>query len=392
MKEVYKSRRNKLKQILNENEVIILFSGEKKQRSGDQYFPFCVDRSFFYLTGIDEDNCILVLTKSNEILYVNKQEEIQNKWVCDNLSFEAAREISGIENLNENVNFDPKNINNQSIFCDLGVKNENLDYISNKLLKKELKNIFPTLANMRRIKDDYEINQIKDAINITKLAVENMIRNAKNRKYEYEIEADFDYILKSKNRLHSFESIIASGLNATILHYDKNNSKIQNNSLVLCDLGAQTNKYCADITRTFPANGKFTERQKQLYNIVLEGQKLIISKAKPGLSTYDLNNILIEYYQTKLKEIGLIKNNDEVSNYYFHGVSHQLGLDTHDIINSNKDPLQPGCIITVEPGLYIKEEEIGIRIEDNVLITETGCEVLSKEIIKEIEDIENLMK
>lgn len=392
MKELYKLRRNKLKQTLKENEVIVLFSGEKKQRSGDQFFPFCVDRNFFYLTGIDEDNCILVLTKTNEVLYVNKQEEVQNKWVCDNISFSQAKEVSGIENIDENTNFDSSKFNNQSIFCDLGVKNENLDYVSNKLSQKELNNIFPVLANMRRVKDEHEISQIRDAISITKLAIENMLVNAKKRKYEYEIEADFDYILKKNNRLHSFEPIIASGLNATILHYDKNNSKIEDNSLVLCDLGAQTNKYCADITRTFPASGKFTERQKQLYNIVLEGQKLIISKAKPGLSTFDLNNILIEYYQTKLKEIGLIKNNEEVNKYYFHGVSHQLGLDTHDIINSHKDPLQPGCIITVEPGLYIKEEEIGIRIEDNVLITETGCEILSNEIIKEIEDIENLMK
>ena len=272
----------------------------------------------------------------------------------------------------------------------MGVKEENLEHIKT-LISGKIKNIFPVLANMRRVKDEYEIECTKKAIYTTKLAIENMLKNAKNNKYEYEIEADFDYVLKRNNAEHSFESIIASGLNGTILHYDKNNCELKENSLVLCDLGAQYNKYCADITRTFPSKGKFTDRQKLIYSIVLNGQKLIIENAKPGISTFELNNMLIAYYEKALMEIGLITNKEEVKNYYFHGVSHQLGLDTHDIINSHKDPLTPGCIITVEPGLYIKEEEIGIRIEDNVLITETGCEVLSKDIIKEIDDIEKYM-
>lgn len=391
MNSMYINRRKTIQSKLNDNEIVILFSGENKVRSNDQHYPFCVDRSFYYLTGIDESNCILVIEKSTTTLFVNKQEEVENKWVCDNISFSEASKISGINNLKENVSFDVKNYDNKTIYCDLGVKDELRSFIENKFNGKNICNIFPLLASMRRIKDEYEINQTKKAINITRLAIENMLSNVKNRKFEYEVEADFDYVLKFNNCLHSFEPIIASGLNGTILHYDKNNKQIEDNTLILCDLGAQVNKYCADITRTFPANGKFTQRQKEIYSIVLEGQKLIISKAKPGLSTYDLNNILIEFYEKKLLEIGLIKEKEDVKKYYFHGVSHQLGLDTHDIINSHKDPLEPGCIITVEPGLYIKEESIGIRIEDNILITEDGCEVLSKDIIKEIDDIENFI-
>ena len=149
--------------------------------------------------------------------------------------------------------------------------------------------------------------------------------------------------------------------------------------------------YKADITRTIPANGKFTERQKQIYNIVLEGQRIVFEAIKPGLTTRDLNNILIKYYMTELKKIGLIQNDNEVRKYYFHGVSHHLGLDTHDVALRDK-PLTPGCVITVEPGLYIAEEGIGIRIEDDALVTEDGCINLSSNIIKTVEDIEAYME
>ena len=209
--------------------------------------------------------------------------------------------------------------------------------------------------------------------------------------YEYQVESYFDQQIKFNNASGiAFKTIAASGANACILHYHTNNTLINDNELVLFDLGAEYNLYKSDITRTIPSNGKFTERQKLIYNIVLDGQKLVFKNIKPGITTRELNQILIDYYKVALKEIGLIENDEDVKKYYFHGVSHHLGLDTHDVTDGIK-PLTPGCIITVEPGLYIAEEGIGIRIEDDALITEDGCINLSQNIIKEVSDIENYM-
>ncbi len=156
--------------------------------------------------------------------------------------------------------------------------------------------------------------------------------------------------------------------------------------LVLFDLGAHYNMYCADISRTFPVSGKFSLRQKEIYEIVLGGQEEVFKAAKPGVTTRELNQILLQYFAKELKRIGLIQEDKEVSKYYYHGVSHHIGLECHDLCEYI--PLQAGSIISNEPGLYIAEENIGIRIEDDVLITETGCENLSKNIIKTVEEIE----
>jgi Xaa-Pro aminopeptidase len=154
-------------------------------------------------------------------------------------------------------------------------------------------------------------------------------------------------------------------------------------------LGSTFNYYCSDISRTFPVNGKFTPRQRQIYEIVLNGQKLMFKNMKPGITQRELNQILIKYYQVELKKIGLIKEDSEVSKYYFHGVSHHMGLDCHDL--ADYTPLKPGSVISNEPGLYIPEENIGIRIEDDVLITEDGCVNLSSEILKDPDEIEAFM-
>jgi Xaa-Pro aminopeptidase len=210
--------------------------------------------------------------------------------------------------------------------------------------------------------------------------------------HEYELEAYFDFELKKSGvRDFAFKSIVASGKNGTVLHYSDNTDVMDDNSLVLCDLGAQWNYYNADITRTFPVNGKFTERQKQIYNIVLSGHDLIIDTIKAGIEFASLNETLKRYYAEELKKIGLIQTDDEVSKYYYHGVSHLLGLETHDVGRHNEGKLLEGMVLTVEPGLYIAEENIGIRIEDDVLVLKNGCEVLSKDIIRTVDEIEAYM-
>ena len=203
------------------------------------------------------------------------------------------------------------------------------------------------------------------------------------------MEGVFDFVLfQALCRTKAFDTIAASGERATILHYHDNDQIMNDGELFLCDLGATYGYYCADISRTFPVNGRFTQRQREIYDIVLNAQKIMENNARPGMKMKDLNQLIIDYYKEELPKHGL---NKEVSEYYFHSVSHHLGLDTHDAIAHDEVVLAPGMVITNEPGLYIDEEEIGIRIEDDLLITRDGCEVLSKDIPRTTEEIEALM-
>jgi len=247
------------------------------------------------------------------------------------------------------------------------------------------------IAALRLIKSEEEIELIREAIDITDKGIKALMINSKAGMKEYELEAYFDFTLKSNGVTdYAFHTIAAGGKNATILHYHENNSELKNDELVLFDLGAQYKYYNADISRTFPVNGKFTERQKQVYNVVLRAQEAVTAIAKPGILFSVLNETAKKVLTEGCIELGLIKETSELSKYYFHGVSHYLGLDTHDV-GSRDIELRPGMVFTNEPGLYIEEENIGIRIEDDILITEDGCENLSKQIIKTVEEIEEFM-
>ena len=249
-------------------------------------------------------------------------------------------------------------------------------------------NIFREIVALRSRKSEAEIDMMRQAIAVTKTGIETMMSYCHEGIWENELEAYFDFTLKCNQCDHAFATICASGKNATVLHYTDNNQRAMPGDLVLCDLGAAYKYYNADITRTFPVGGKFTPRQ--LYDIVLRGNKLITSLARPGVTTGWLNEQLIAFYQTELAAIGLLDEGKTVRDYYWHGVSHNIGLETHDVTLPDL-PLEIGSVISNEPGLYLEEEGIGIRIEDDLLIVEGGCEVLSSEIIKEIDEIEAFM-
>lgn len=224
-------------------------------------------------------------------------------------------------------------------------------------------------------------------------AIEAMMKYAYPGVNECALEGAFDFELSKHGvREHAFPSIVAGGKRATTLHYNTNNQDVQDGELVLIDLGSANEHYCADISRTFPVNGKFTERQKEVYNIVLGAQRLVIDNARPGMTYLDLNNMVIKYYEEELPKIGLLKDGKTVRDYYYHSVSHSLGLDCHDVTTPSLKTLRPGMVITVEPGLYIEEEGIGVRIEDDIIITEEKAINLSSNILKTVEDIEALMK
>ena len=254
-------------------------------------------------------------------------------------------------------------------------------------------NLYSTLANMRMVKSDCEVENIRTAIEKTRIGIEAMMKASKPGLFEYELEAHYDFNAKlSGVQEKAFHTIAASGINATVLHYEANNSQTQDGDLILFDLGCAWNHYAADISRTFPVNGKFSPRQKEIYQAVLDVEKAVIEAIKPGIKVSDLNKLARDLLADKCRILGLIGDNKEdVSKYYYHGIGHSLGLDTHDV-GGREYVLAPGMVITIEPGLYIEEEQIGIRIEDDILVTEVGFENLSASIIKEINDIETFMK
>lgn len=409
-KKFFMTNRKKLEGKLEDNSILLLFAGTAPYKSADELYQFIPNRNFYYLTGIDESKVILLISKIDgkvsEKLFIERPDEVMAKWVGATITDEEAIESSGIDNIEYLDKFEGTissildrnriekiylDLERQELRTSMTKAQEFAKVINEKYPYIQIKNIYYDIASLRMIKSEEEIERIRKAIEITNKGIMNMLHNIKPGMMEYEIEAYFDFTLK-KNGItnRAFETIAASGKNATILHYSDNNSKAEDGDLILFDLGAQYKYYNGDISRTFPVNGKFTERQKQVYNIVLKAQKAVEEAAKPGLPYKELNEIAKKVLAEGCKELGLIKEEKEISKYYFHGVSHYLGADTHDVGIYNV-PLQPGMVITNEPGLYIEEEGIGIRIEDDLLITEDGCENLSKYIIKTVEEIEATM-
>ncbi len=399
-KEEYIIHRNNLCKNLENNSLVVLIApGE----SEDKYVP---NKNFFYATGIKEDSDRVIIEKNNDIikeyLFIKPYDPIKEKWVGRGLNKEEAYNVSGIENiyyLNEFDEFLSNKINdNTTIYLD--INEEEHTYLTDiEQYKQELSKEYPSVefknANLlfkhaRTIKTKNEIEEIKKAIHITRLGIEELLKNSRDGLKEYQLESYFDQSIKYNGANgYAFDTIAASGINSCCLHYSANQDTMHDKDLILFDLGSTYNYYCSDISRTFPVNGHFTPRQRQIYEIVLNGQKLMFENMKPGITQRELNQILIKYYQRELKAIGLIKEDSEVSKYYFHGVSHHMGLDCHDLCEYK--PLEEGNVISNEPGLYIKEENIGIRIEDDVLITKDGCINLSSEIIKDPDEIERFM-
>ena len=409
---MYKERRERLLQQLPDYSIAVFMAGHASYNIGDEKNTFDVDRSYFYFTGLDKENQALVLVKTpkgnQQILFIEPFDPLMAKWVGGRILPEKAREISGIEDIRytdalERTLFTFVNTYDKSsqfvLYGELS-KMEISQQIPVGILFKKImeshpdvtcRNISAITTRMRNIKDEHELAQMGKAIEFTNQGIKAMMKASHDNIWENELEAHFDFVLKCNQCGHAFHTICAAGKRATVLHYGDNNQPSGESELVLIDLGASYGYYNADISRTFPNNGKFTERQKEVYETVLRANKMVMEIARPGLTTRDLNNAVIEFYKQELPKIGLTLNGDKVSDYYYHGVSHHLGLETHDV-SLMDEPLKPGCVITDEPGLYIEAEGIGVRIEDDILITEDGCRCLSSNIMKEVADIEAFMK
>lgn len=407
---MFESNRKNLVNNMKENSILIMFAGDAPYRSADQKYKFTPNRNFYYLTGINDTKVILTILKTEkevvETIFVQREDELMAKWIGRAISKNEASEVSKIKTIKYLDEFDSivssyiNRLGINKIYLDL--ERQSMDIpstqsqdMANILRIKypylKIKNIYPKIIKLRTVKNDYELEKIKKAIDITKSGIEAMAKNIKPNMHEYEVEAYFDFEIKRLGASsHAFNTICASGKNATVLHYEDNNQVMKDGDLILFDLGAEFDYYCADISRTIPVNGKFTDRQKQIYSIVLLALKAVEEEAKPGLTLKDLNDVAKKVLSKGCMDIGLIDKEEELSKYYFHSVSHSLGLDTHDVWSAD-NKLEKGAIITNEPGLYIEEEGIGIRLENDLLIVEDGCINLSKHIPIEIDDIENLM-
>lgn len=400
---VFENHRKTILDSMEDNSIMVIFS-----RGGDEdKTPYDVDRNYYYICGVLEYENIVLLSKINghesAMIFINPYDEFKAKWVGAPLSKEEVSQISGINNVRYLDTFEATLIQMlqivNNLYVDLKANSLNNaltedEIFVNKIKQRfpfiNIKNARPLFTKARTIKDVMEIEEMRKAIAITNQGIKAILNNLKES-YEYQIESYFDQAIKYFGATgYAFKTIAASGQNACCLHYSQNNSIAKDGDLILFDLGAKSGMYCADISRTFPVNGKFSPRQKEIYNIVLQGQEVVFNHARVGITTRELNNILIDFYAQELKKIGLIKDSSEVSKYYYHGVSHHIGLDCHDLCEYT--PLKAGSVISNEPGLYIASEGIGIRIEDDVLITEDGAEWLSPQIIKTVEDIEEYMK
>ena len=411
LQEEYINRRANLIKLLEDDSIAVVFAGEAPRKSADETFPLTPNRNFYYLTGIDEAKDILMLLKWHgqvfQFLFISRFDEVKAKWVGATYSKEEAQAFSGLTNILYLDEFEDHfatfSARIKKVYLDLERQGFKEAWTPAQCFAQAIKEKYPglavancydLLAQLRMVKSPAEIAEIRKAIAITKYGVETLMKHAKESigQKEYYLEGYFDCAIKQKGASDfAFETIAAGGKNACILHYRANNGPLNNGDLVLFDLGAEQEYYKSDITRTFPLNGKFTPRQKQIYEIVLGGQQVILSNVKEGVTCQQLNQYLISYYVKELKKIGLIKKDEEVLKYYFHGCSHHIGLDTHDAQVLGM-PLKEGCVISNEPGLYIAEEGIGIRIEDDVLVKKNGYEVLSQDIIRSVEDIEAFMK
>ena len=407
----FSNHRERLAPMLADQSMVVLYSGIPVHVSQDEYYPFRCNRQFFYFTGLTRENMALVMIKRGgkvtSTIYIPEADPHAIRWTGKMVMPDEAKAITGIESVRYIHNLENdlhSHLSSGLIDCvyfdtDRHSAEDLPDYnlvkaqeIVQKYPAVQIKNVHPLAGALRKCKDTEEIAAIQKAVDMTQAGLEAVMESLRPGMYEYQAQAIFEAKIFSEGAEGpSFPTIAGAGINGTMLHYGTNRELCNDGDLILLDLGAKADGYSADITRTYPVNGKFTGRQREYYQLVLDANLAVTKAAKAGMTTRELNDICKCVLAEGLIKMGKIEKAEEVGKYYMHGVAHHLGIDVHDIEDAADRILRPGCVITNEPGLYVDEECIGIRIEDDLLITEDGCEVLSKNIIREIDEIEAFM-
>ncbi len=351
--------RKKFQARLSEDKAVIIRSASRKIRNSDNYYPYRQSSSFYYLTGINIPNTILYMDKDREVLFIpkpNKEEEIWNGKMMD--EYEASR-LSGIKEIEYLETFE--------IF---------LKSLSFSIINEEDEEFMDIITGLRLIKEEEEILAIRKAAVITKDCFMEIKVSLRPNLMEYDIEAIMNYeFTKAGASGHSFHPIIASGKNATYLHYNNNDSRLRDGDLLLLDFGAEYSNYASDLSMTIPINGEYTAYQALLYNKVLEIHNIMKKEIVVGTTIAELNRRAVELMKEVCLSLELISpyelkaNPEAYKRYYPHGLSHFIGLDVHDL-GSRETRLENNMVLSCEPGLYIPEKGVGIRIETDVIVNE----------------------
>ncbi|MFM1913154.1 MAG: hypothetical protein RIR51_992 [Bacteroidota bacterium] len=419
--ELYIKNRKKLVEQMPKNSMAIISSNDIMPTNADGTMGFQQQSDLLYLSGLDQEETILVLFPDSpilayrEIAFLRETSELIAIWEGEKLTKERAREISGIQTILWNDQFDAilKTIifeaENIFLIGNEHIRNESKVQTQNDRLILKLKEQYPLhhfqrlapiLNQLRMIKEKEEIKQMQKACDITEAAFKKVLKLIKPGIMEYQIEAELiREMLYHGSKGFAYTPIIASGGNACVLHYITNHMPCMDGDLILMDVAAEYGNYNSDLTRTIPVNGKFTVRQKQVYQAVLDVLNFASDLMRPGILWTDYQAECEKFMESKLVEIGLLKKEDIAKQnpsqplfkkYFMHGVAHHIGLDVHDVWDKYT-PFKEGMILTCEPGIYIQEEGLGIRLENNLLITKDGPINLMKNIPLEIQEIEDFM-
>lgn len=418
----YRSNRARFMDAISQGGLAVFNSNDIYPISADSKMPFQQHRDIFYLSGIDQEESVLLLfpdaknSNHREVLFVKKTNNHIAVWEGAKLSQKEATNISGIQTVLWTDDFN-------SLFNQLTKEAKSIYFNTNEHYRANIetqtredrfiewaKKKYPThqheksnfiLQRLRSLKHKEEICQIQQAINITEKGFRRVLDFVKPGVWEYEIEAEFvNEFIKNRSKGFAYSPIIASGRNSNVLHYTQNNSKCQSGDLILIDVGAEYGNYASDMTRTIPISGKFTPRQRRVYDAVRKIGEESMQLLVPGTLIKEYNQEVGKIMSSALIDLGLLdkkdlnikdKKNPAYKKYYMHGTSHHLGLDTHDY-GLIEEPIEPNMVLSVEPGIYIPEESFGIRIEEDIVVQEKGGPInLTKNIPKDPDEIEFLM-
>ncbi len=390
--------------------------------NGDAIYTYRPNADVVWLSGVVQEKSMVILYPDNpdknarEVLVLIRPNEHLEKWEGHKLRKDEANAISGIKNVQWLDSIDAvlqimmhhaDNVylnTNENDRLDTSLFRPDLLFVHDFMKRfplHEYERSAPIMKELRAIKTKEEVAVTQEAVNITHKAFERVMKFIKPGVWEHEIEAEITHeFLRNRASRHAYDCIIASGDRARVLHYVENNQQCKDGELILMDFGAEYGNYCADLTRTIPVNGKFSKRQKEVYNAVLDVHNFAKKILKPGISIVDYTTKVCGEMEKQLLKIGLItksdiKNQDPENpayrKYFYHGVTHHLGIDVHDL-GTRVLPVKEGMLFTIEPGIYIEEEQMGIRIENNVWLTKTGSTDLFKNIPITVEEIEAAMK
>jgi Xaa-Pro aminopeptidase len=420
--EIFIQNRKRFASQLQKNSIAIFVSNDEVPSNGDAIYRFKQNSDVFWLSGITQEDSMVILFPDNpdpkyrEVLVLVRPNELKEKWDGKRLRVKEAQDISGIKTIVWVDSLDgllqPWIHLADTIYLDSNENDRKASLVRTRDYRfiDEMKSRYPLhnyvraakiMKELRAVKTAFEVEVLQQAIDITDTTFRRLLQFIRPGVMEYEIEAEiFHSFLSQRATGEAYGSIIASGDRARTLHYVSNNQECKDGELILMDFGAEYGGYCADLTRTVPVNGKFTRRQKTVYNACLHLHDYAKSLLKPGISILDYTDKVGEEATQQFLKIGLLKKtdvkNEDPENrayrkYLYHGISHHLGVDVHDL-GTRTEPIKAGMVFTVEPGIYIEEEQMGIRIENNLWITKNGNKDLMKNIPITVEEIEALMK